>query len=200
MDHLVKNPESLRERQRRETRERIMQTGLRLFTDRGYDETTLDAIAEASGIARRTVFNYFNSKEDIILAWQEGLPDALRVTLIRQGMATSPLNALCAGLITLAQNMHSDVAVMVTRIVRSTEQLRAANQAKFLKMELTAFEALETLWPDDAHRDRLQLIAMIGIGALRLAVDAWTKDDGTRPLADHLAATFGHLDHALDDP
>ena len=65
-------PEGLRERKQRETRRRIAETGLKLFLANGYDATTLDAIAEAADISRRTFFSYFKSKEEIMLVWQAG--------------------------------------------------------------------------------------------------------------------------------
>ena len=43
----------------------IEQSAFRLFAERGFDETTLDAIAEAVGVSRRTLFNYYRSKNDI---------------------------------------------------------------------------------------------------------------------------------------
>ena len=48
----------LRERKRRDTLQRIAQTGLDLFIAKGYEETTLDDIAAAAGISRRTFFHY----------------------------------------------------------------------------------------------------------------------------------------------
>ena len=41
---------------------------LKLFVKNSYDGTTLDAIAQAAGISRRTFFYYFKSKEDVLLA------------------------------------------------------------------------------------------------------------------------------------
>ena len=72
------NEEGLRERKRRETLQRIAEAGLKLFVTNGYDATTLETIAEAAGISRRTFFYYFKSKEDILLAWQGGLIQAIR--------------------------------------------------------------------------------------------------------------------------
>jgi AcrR family transcriptional regulator len=55
--------EGLRERKKRETLQRIAETGLKLFIAQGYEGTTLEAIAEAAGISRRTFFYYFKSKK-----------------------------------------------------------------------------------------------------------------------------------------
>ncbi len=46
-----------RERKRKQTAQRIAETGVRMFVEKGFEETTLDAIAEAAGIARRTFFH-----------------------------------------------------------------------------------------------------------------------------------------------
>ncbi|MGE0394761.1 MAG: TetR/AcrR family transcriptional regulator, partial [Vicinamibacterales bacterium] len=63
--------EGLRERKHRETRRRIADAGLRLFLDRGYDGTTVDAIAAEAGISRRTFFSYFKSKDEILATWHD---------------------------------------------------------------------------------------------------------------------------------
>ena len=84
MSESPKSSEGLRERKRRETRQRLAETGLKLFLEQGYEETTLDAIAEAAGVSRRTVFHYFDQKEDILLAWKSGFGQAMRDAILRE--------------------------------------------------------------------------------------------------------------------
>jgi AcrR family transcriptional regulator len=52
-----------------------------LFVAQGYDETTVDDIAAAAGMSRRTLFRYFASKEDLVLGKYEILGDRLAEAL-----------------------------------------------------------------------------------------------------------------------
>ncbi len=52
-------PAGLRERKRTETHARIQAEAIRLFLERGFETTTLDDIAEAAGVSRRSLFHYF---------------------------------------------------------------------------------------------------------------------------------------------
>src|SRR4030088_2765953 len=57
----------LRERKKLKTKEAIQREALRLFQERGYDETTIEQIAAAADISPSTFFNYFPTKEDLII-------------------------------------------------------------------------------------------------------------------------------------
>jgi AcrR family transcriptional regulator len=57
----------LRERKKRATRQLISNVASGLFIERGFDEVTVAEIAEAAGVSKMTVFNYFPRKEDLFL-------------------------------------------------------------------------------------------------------------------------------------
>ena len=190
--------EGLRERRRRETLRRIADTGLRLFLRNGYEATTLDAIAEEAGISRRTFFYYFKSKEEIILVWQSGLAEAIRRVVLEQSTRQTPLDAVKSALVGLTISYESDQArkqmMEIDRFIRSNETLRAREATKYAQQEQAVFEALCAMWPQPKRRQALRVVAMISIGAFRLAIDRWSQDEGKRPFAAYLRDCFANIE------
>ena len=57
----------LRERKKAKTRAAIQEQALRLFREQGYEETSIEAIAEAAEVSPSTVFRYFPTKPDLVI-------------------------------------------------------------------------------------------------------------------------------------
>src|SRR6201996_5209822 len=113
MDAPEKIPIGLRERKRQLTLERIAETGLKLFVENGYEATTLDAIAAASGISRRTFFHHLKSKEDVLLAHESGkFPQFLRPTFLEQSPKQSPLEAARKTFVALASMYETKESII----------------------------------------------------------------------------------------
>jgi AcrR family transcriptional regulator len=165
MDSASPKKEGRRERKRLETLQRIAETGLKLFIAQGYEGTTLEAIAVAAGISRRTFFYYFKSKEEVLLAWQgSGFVQALRPTLLDENPDQTPFVAVRNCLSKLTSRYETKESIIADRLMRSTEALRARKQAKFVEMEEALFAALCELWPQPERRITLRLVAMISMG------------------------------------
>src|ERR1700683_978007 len=86
--------EGLRERKKRLMRQQLSDTATQMFMDRGFDAVRVTEIAEACGVSEKTVFNYFPTKESLILDRLEATMAALRAGLARPGVA--PVDAAVA--------------------------------------------------------------------------------------------------------
>jgi AcrR family transcriptional regulator len=196
MINIEKIPNDLRERKRRVTLDRIAETGLKLFVEQGYEATTLDEIAAASGISRRTFFYYLKSKEDVLLAHESGnFPQALRPTFLKQSPKQAPLEAARKTFLTLASMYETRESIIADRILRSIETLRLRKEALLVQMEEVLAEAMYELWPDQSRRPALRLAAMMAIGTLRFAKENWRREDGAHPLTHYIDEAFNLLDH-----
>ena len=84
----------LRERKKQQTREKIARVALELFAERGYDETTLAEIADAADVAPRTIFAYFESKDDILLCEEVSFLGELKRQLDERPAGTTTVDTL----------------------------------------------------------------------------------------------------------
>jgi AcrR family transcriptional regulator len=194
MDSASPKKEGRRERKRLETLRRIAETGLKLFIAHGYEGTTLEAIAAAAGISRRTFFYYFKSKEEVLLAWQgSGFVEALRPAILEESPHQAPLDAVRHCLLKLISRYETKGSIIVDRLLRSTEALRARKQAVYVDMEQALLGAMCELWPEPKRRASLQIVAMVSIGAMRLAMETWRQENGKRSLAKYLRESFATL-------
>lgn len=185
--------EGLRERKRRETLQRIAEVGLKLFLDKGYETTTLDEIAAAAGISRRTFFYYFESKEDILLVQQGGYADALKALVVESATPRTPFDVARDALLTLSSRFQESQMIAIARLMRERKALSARRFTGYLQLEHALYAGLCELWPEKRRRDRLQLVAMASIAALRMAVDTWLQQDGKRPLPKYIQDAFKNL-------
>src|SRR4051794_38747102 len=109
----------------------ILQTALRLFTQQGYDETTIAQIAREAGVSQRTLFRYFGTKEDLIGGSQEQFVDLLTETIRAQPVDAGAWEALRAAF-EAALSIHAspEQALERFRLVHHTHSLRAAYLGK----------------------------------------------------------------------
>ncbi|WP_454814178.1 TetR/AcrR family transcriptional regulator [Labrys neptuniae] len=191
MKDVLERPQGLRERKRRETSERIIDEGLKLFVKHGYEGTTLDAIAQAAGISRRTFFYYFKSKEDVLLSARDGgFREALKPAMLEESPDQAPLAAVQNCLIKLASRRETKESIVFDRLMQSTEALRARKEAGFVETERILLEAMCELWPSPERRDGLRLVAMVAMGTLRLALERWKQNEAAHPLAHYVDESF----------
>lgn len=87
-------PTDRRFRKRTATRDSISDAATRLFWERGFDQVTVDQIAEAADVGRMTVFNHFPRKEDMFFDREEEGSETLREALRQRDPGVSPIEAM----------------------------------------------------------------------------------------------------------
>src|SRR5207248_10124217 len=82
-----------------ETTQRLVVAAVDLFTEQGYDATTVTQIAERAGVTKSTFFRYFPDKRELLVAGQETLSRLLTEGIAEAPVDASPLDAVAAGLV-----------------------------------------------------------------------------------------------------
>jgi len=189
--------EGLRERKRRETAQRIADVALRLFLANGYEATTLDAITAAAGISRRTFFYYYKSKDDILISMQAGLGETIAAGVRDEPADRRPLDAVRDVMIRASAAYPAEDMIAIDRLMRSSDVVMARKQASYVEHERTVYEALREKFSPPGSETSLRIVAMVAIGAMRLALEAFNRDHGKRPIVEHLWDAFNALDREI---
>jgi AcrR family transcriptional regulator len=123
----------LRERKKQQTRDRIASVALELFAERGYEQTTLAEIADAADVSTRTIFSYFQSKEDILFCDDAGFHAELEQALDTRAAGVTTVDALrdfLRGPAFAARNIK-----LRKQIIGEAEGLRLAERARLGRAE-----------------------------------------------------------------
>src|SRR5215472_9957137 len=172
-------------------RQQLSDTATRMFLERGFDAVRVAEIAAACGVSEKTVFNYFPSKEALIL----DLPEATMATL-RTGLARADRTPTEAALDILAGELDAlvswlaaqpDPAAASARIrdfnalILSTPSLRAHYREMTDQLVAAASEALAARTGRGADDPRCQIAATALLGLWRVQFTALRRClDGER--------------------
>ncbi|MEV0223159.1 helix-turn-helix domain-containing protein [Streptomyces sp. NPDC050704] len=195
---------TLRAQRRAETRRTIQAHAVRLFTERGYDATTVTDVAEASGVSPMTVYRHFPTKEDLVLVDQHGRLVAERIVASPAGQSLVGRigSALIDSATTLTSGGRGDdltanerFLLARLRLMISTPALRAKHLDNHYALQQAIVDALGGDPADPDTTFRAQAAAGACLAAMHTALVRWAEDDGRTELPDliakALAAAFG---------
>src|SRR5262245_38211391 len=191
----------LRERNKLRTRQEIADATLRLATERGFENVTVEQIASAAEIAPRTFFRYFDSKEDALLADHTDRLALLRQTLRDRPASEGPLTAVRASIMEVVGDLEDNRELMLAkiRLTESNPALHAQSLEKMGELEQMLAEALAERSGADLERDaRPFVIAAAVCSAMRVAVDRWGATGGDGDLTGMVVQALDLLDGGLD--
>jgi AcrR family transcriptional regulator len=173
--------DGLRERKKRQLRQQLTDTATEMFVERGFDAVRVAEIAEACGVSEKTVFNYFPTKEALILDHPDTALVALRTDLddptatpieVVLRILADELGAMIAWL-----DAQEDLALIIPKVqrfdelVRTTPSLRAYQRDMLDQLVAVAVEILATragLSPGDPE-PQIAATALVGLWQIQLA-------------------------------
>ncbi len=165
-------------------REALITAAIALFEDNGYDATTVDHIAAHAGVAPRTFFHHFASKDDILFdGYRERLDEATH--RFRASGARSLWGALADASASVAEAISAqpDIFVARARLYGSHPVLRAARlRINDDWIDQMTTEVAAWLHADPAVDLRPRLAVNVVNGANRAAIDTWVAGGGTGDL------------------
>ena len=190
--HMDPIPKGLRERKKRQTRMDLARAALRLFREQGYAQTTVDDIAAAANVSRRTFFRYFRSKEEVFIIDPDGKIEAVHIALAEGPPEEPTLDALGRGALAMTeaywdpQLAHEVVALMEREpaIVAAA----AAYQVRFVD-ELARELAID-MGVDVRFDPRPRILAYAAISMMRSATAAWLRDERSGTPVEQAARAF----------
>lgn len=158
-------------------RERLVVAALDLFTEQGYDATTVAQIVERAGVTKSTFFRYFPDKRELLVAGQDALGALLAEGIAEAPAEATPLEAVAAGLARAATMMGPAVRERGLRMraaVAASAELQERDTLKSVGLSAAMTDALVARGLSDvvAH-----LAAELGVLAFKRGYAAWLEAD-----------------------
>ena len=179
-------------------RERLVRAALDLFTEQGYDATTVNEIAErAGGLTKTTFFRHFPDKREVLFAGQEIHRRILADAIAEAPASATPLQAVAAALDALAATFTEDRREFSTRlraVIAANDELRERATFKRVALADAITEALQHRGTPAPPAD---IAADLGVRAFYRAFEQWADPAEQRPLVDVARQTLDELTTAM---
>jgi AcrR family transcriptional regulator len=176
-------------------KQRLVVAAVDLFTEQGYDDTTVAQIAERAGVTKSTFFRHFSDKRELLVAGQETLSRLLADGIAEAPPDASPLEAVAAGLERASSSMgpaNRELGPRLKAAVAASTELQERDALKSVGLAAAMSAALIARGVPDptAH-----LAAELGVLAFKRGYARWSDGDhdDTAGLAQHALAALDEL-------
>jgi len=177
-----------------DARGRLVVAAVDLFTEQGYDATTVAQIAERAGVTKSTFFRYFPDKRELLVAGQETLSQLMTEGIAEAPDDASPLEAVAAGLERASTAMgpvNREIAPRLKAAVAASAELQERDALKSVSLAAAMTTALVARGVPDPTA---ALAGELGLLAFKRGFAEWSEGD--RDAKDELA---GYVLSALDE-
>jgi AcrR family transcriptional regulator len=168
----------LRERKKQKTRESIQREAMRLFGEQGYEQTTIEQISAAVEISPSTFFNYFPTKEDVVLY---DAYDPVLASMLAERPADEPLSVsfrhVLEAMDGIFQRDH-DIILARGRLWFEVPDLRARIWEEVEKAHVFMNALVAQRSGRDVDDFEIRVTVMVMVAAAMEAMHEWLRQDG----------------------
>ena len=158
-----------------------------LFTEQGYDATTVAQIAARAGVTRSTFFRHFSDKRELLVAGQETLSRLLADGISEAPATASPLEAVAAGLLRASSAMGPTNRELGPRLKAAVAASTELQERDALKSVGLAAAMTTALLARGVPEPAAHVAAELGVLAFKRGYAQWSDsdrdDDGLAPYA-----------------
>ncbi|TWD73466.1 TetR family transcriptional regulator [Kribbella amoyensis] len=171
---------------------RLREAAMALYTEQGYDGTTVAQIADRAGVTARTFFRHFADKREVLFAGSEELQHRMVAALAAAPPAAGPMDAIATGLLagTDLFSGRRDYARRRQAVIAANPELR---EREFIKMAALATALTDALRDRGVAVGIAALAAETGVAVFRVAFDRWVTAPEDPDLSEITRATITDL-------
>lgn len=180
----------------RRTRQRLQETALRLFIERGFDNVTVEEVAREAGVSHMTFFRHFPTKESVVL--DDPYDPLIETAVARQATGLSALERVRRGLLeawSQVEEPDDDTTRLRVRLAAGHSGLRARAWENNHRTERFIVEALTATGVAEFEA---RVAAGAVLGAVTAALFEWAEDDSGHALGESIRAAMALLEPACE--
>jgi AcrR family transcriptional regulator len=183
---------SRREEHKSQTTQALREAALKLFATQGYDSTTTDEIAETAGVAARTFFRYFPTKESVLYLRRREWFESFTGDFLSQPRTMSDVEAMCSSFVMAAPGIAGlrRYLVLYGKAVASSPTLRGRQQDHQKEHAANVAQAVATRHGLTRPDERCNLLAEVGLLTHRRVLDQWLAGPASADLANLIVDEF----------
>ncbi len=162
-----------------DARGRLERAAMELYSERGFEQTTVADIAARAGLTERTYFRYFADKREVLFGGAGALQQLLVDAVADAPGALAPIDAVAAALQTAGPLFEErrELARQRQRIIAANAELQERELIKLASLAAAIAEALRRRGVGDPAAD---LTAEAGIAVFKITFERWVDKDNRR--------------------
>jgi AcrR family transcriptional regulator len=176
-----------------DSRGRLQEAALALYSERGFDQTTAAQIAARAGLTERTFFRHFADKREVLFGGSALLHERILAGVAGAPPEDGPLDAVARGLAAAADMLgesRRDLSRQRHDVIAANPELRERELAKLADYAVTVTEVLQQR---GVGQLQASMAAETGMTVFRLAMERWALASEDRDLADVMRDSMAEL-------